>query len=40
MHNVVIKSVPNYLVGVLGLHNVADAEKHYNLRNSYNLDQV
>ena len=37
MHKVVHKSTPDYLVDVLP--NVANAEKHYNLRNNDNLDQ-
>ena len=37
MHEVVHKSAPDYLVGVLP--NVANAEKHYNLRNNDDLDQ-
>ena len=37
MHKVVHKSAPDYLVDVLP--NVANAEKHYNLRNNDDLDQ-
>ena len=37
MHKVVHKSAPDYLVDVLP--NVANVEKHYNLRNNDDLDQ-
>ena len=37
MHKVVHKSAPDYLIDVLP--NVANAEKHYNLRNNDDLDQ-
>ena len=37
MHKVVHKSAPNYLVDILP--NVANAEKHYNLRNDGDMDQ-
>ena len=38
MHKVVHKSTPDYLVGVIP--NVSNAEKHYNLKNNDDLDQI